>query len=140
MKLRGYEMRFKERIARFMYGRYGADELYRFLFILFYVLFVPNMFLRSYILSVLTLAVLVFATYRSFSRNIAARRAENEKYLALKRRFLGFFKLQKNKWRDRKTHAYRKCPYCKSVLRFPKKKGLHHARCPECSKNFDVKI
>ncbi|MBQ8208889.1 MAG: hypothetical protein IJZ89_09185 [Clostridia bacterium] len=133
-------MKFRDRIARFMYGRYGTDELYRFLFIAFYVVFILNLFIRSIILSALSLAILIWATYRSFSKNIYGRRAENAKYLKIKNSFVNFFKLQKNKWRDRKTHVYRKCPTCGAVLRLPKKKGIHTARCPGCSNNFEVKV
>lgn len=133
-------MRFKERLMRFMYGRYGTDELYRFLFFAFYAFFIVNLFIGSKLLYALTLAILVWTTFRTFSRNTAARRAENAKYLEIKRSFTLFFKLQKNKWRDRKTHVYRKCPKCKAVLRLPKRKGTHTAHCPGCSENFEVKI
>lgn len=133
-------MRLKEKFIKFMYGRYGADELYRFLTIVFYILFIINLFLGSYILSATVIALLIFMTYRVFSKNIIKRRAENEKYLALKRRFDNFFKLQKNKWRDRRTHVYKKCPHCGAVLRFPKKKGNHSASCPSCKGEFNVKV
>ena len=48
--------------------------------------------------------------------------------------------LQKSKHRDRKTHVFRKCPACKSVLRLPRQKGKHTVRCPRCQHRFDVKI
>lgn len=133
-------MKLKEKFIKFMYGRYGADELYRFLTVVFYILFIINLFLRSYILAVAVTAVLIFMTYRVFSKEIAKRRAENEKYLALKRRFDNYVKLQKNKWRDRKTHVYKKCPHCGAVLRFPKNKGKHSASCPSCKGEFSVKV
>lgn len=133
-------MRFKDRLIRFMYGRYGADELYRFLTVLFYILFIVNLFIRNYVISILTLTLLGYATFRVFSRNIYRRREENAKYLKIKNAFLGFFKLQKDKWRDRKTHIYKKCPKCRAVLRFPRKKGFHTARCPKCRESFEVKV
>ncbi len=133
-------MGFKEKLARFMYGRYGTDELYRFLTIAFYVIFFLNIFLGSVVLYGLTLGILIFATYRTFSKNILRRREENMKYLSIKRKVTDFFKLQKNKWRDRKTHVYKKCPHCRAVLRLPKSRGKHSVRCPGCSNSFDVKI
>ncbi len=133
-------MRLKEKFIRFMYGRYGADELYIFLSIVFYILFILNLFVGSYILSVAVTALLIFMTYRVLSRNIVKRRAENEKYLAIKRSFDNFIKLNKNKWRDRRTHVYKKCPHCGAVLRFPKKKGKHSANCPSCKGEFNVKV
>lgn len=133
-------MRFKEKLARFMYGRYGTDELYRFLTIGFYVIFFLNIFLGSAVLYGLAVGILIFATYRTFSKNILRRREENMKYLSIKRKVSDFFKLQKNKWRDRKTHAYKKCPRCNAVLRLPKNRGKHSVRCPKCANGFDVKI
>ncbi len=133
-------MKFRDKLAGFMYGRYGADELYKFLTVLFYILFFINIFVRSTVLSFFTLAVFIYSFYRAFSKNIYRRRAENEKYLKIKKSFTGFFTLMKNKWRDRKTHVYKKCPSCKAVLRLPRKKGEHGVRCPSCGKSFDVKI
>ena len=133
-------MRFREKFIRFMYGRYGTDELYRFLSIVFYILFILNLFLGSYALTVSVTALRIFMTYRVFSKNIVKRRAENEKFLAIKRRFDNFIKLNKNKWRDRHTHIYKKCPHCGAVLRFPKIKGKHIANCPSCKAEFDVKV
>ena len=133
-------MKLKEKFIRFMYGRYGTDELYRFLNIVFYILFIVNLFLGSYILALTVTALLIFMTYRVFSKNIAKRRMENEKYLSTKKRFDNFVKLQKNKWRDRKTHVYKKCPHCGAMLRFPKKKGKHSASCPSCKGEINVKV
>ena len=77
--------------------------------------------------------ILIFVIfYRIFSRNIQKRRQENEK-------FCGFFKLIRNRFRDRKTHVYRKCPKCKAVLRLPKAKGKHTVVCPRCKNRFEVK-
>ncbi|MEE0968367.1 MAG: zf-TFIIB domain-containing protein [Clostridia bacterium] len=133
-------MRFRDRLVRFMYGRYGADELYKFLTVLFYILFIINIFLRSAVMSALILVLLAYATFRVFSRNIYRRRAENEKYLKIKSSVKGFFKLRRDKWRDRNTHVYKKCPKCRATLRFPKKKGIHTARCPKCGESFQVKV
>ena len=133
-------MRFKEKLARFMYGRYGADEFYKFLAVAFYVIFFINLLIRSAVLSIITLAILFYSTFRVMSRSIYKRRLENEKYLAVKRKITGFFALQKNKIKDAKTHVYKKCPSCGAMLRLPKKKGEHSVRCPKCRELFDVKI
>lgn len=133
-------MRFRDRLVRFMYGRYGADELYRFLTIAFYVVFFVNLVVRSYVLSALTIAILVWSVFRMFSKNIYARRLENQKYLKIKNSVTSFFKLGKDRFRDRKTHVYRKCPKCRDVLRLPRRKGKHTVRCPRCSDSFEVKV
>ena len=123
-----------------MYGRYGGDTLNKVLiwvYAIWIILFsVISIFIDSIWLSlfywVSTLGLVIWIFFRMFSRNIPARRRENE-------RFCGFFKLRRNKFRDRKTHVYRKCPACKAVLRLPKSKGKHFVVCPRCKHRFEVK-
>jgi hypothetical protein len=123
-----------------MYGRYGTDTLSKVM-IGVYLAFVlictiVSIFVRSIWFSlfyyVVASALVVWMFSRMFSRNIAARKRENDK-------FCGFFKLRRNKFRDRKTHVYRKCPSCKAVLRLPKAKGKHFVVCPRCKNRFEVK-
>ncbi len=130
----------RERLYSFMIGRNGADALSRGLLMLYLIVCVLNLFLRSYIVYALGYAIIIYSLFRMFSRNLPARRRENAWYLRVKGKVTGFFKLQKNKWRDRKTHAYRKCPACKSVLRLPRQKGKHTVNCPRCHNRFQVKI
>ena len=42
--------RFREALARFMYGRYGSDQLNRFLIVIFFVVFIANIFARNRVL------------------------------------------------------------------------------------------
>lgn len=132
--------KFKSWLYRTMYGRYGGDTLNKVLiwiYAIWIILFsVISVFVDSVWLSLFywisTLALVVWIFFRMFSRNIPARRRENEK-------FCGFFKLRRNKFRDRKTHVYRKCPSCKAILRLPKAKGKHFVVCPACKNRFEVK-
>ena len=132
--------KFSNGLARFFYGRYGNDTLNKFLMVL-YLICVVAVTILSYIIQsavftlvgwTITLGLFVWSFYRTMSRNIYKRRRENE-------RFCGFFKLRKNKFRDRKTHVYRKCPKCKAVLRLPKAKGKHFVNCPKCRNRFQTK-
>ena len=141
--------KFNNSIARFFYGRYGNDTLGKVMFGVYLAIFVIYTVLRIVFniamptnviaMTVLTLSYFFLSTvlmiwifFRMFSRNIGKRRRENEK-------FCGFFKLRRNKFRDRKTHVYRKCPGCKAILRLPKSKGKHTVVCPRCKKRFEVK-
>ncbi len=133
-------MNLRDKLARFMYGRYGIDQLYRFLSALLFALIIVNLIVGSFILSIIAWSVLIFSLYRVFSKNIYRRKQENEQYLKIKNSFTVFWKLQKDKWRDRKTHVYRKCPHCNAVLRFKKEKGKHPATCPKCKAKLEVKI
>ena len=131
-------MKFRERFARFMAGRYGVDALNQGLMILYFVLLVAGLFWWP--ITVLGYAALVWLVFRMFSRNIYKRQQENLKYLKVKNKFTGFWGLQKRKWQDRKTHRYRKCPHCKATVRLPFKKGKHTVCCPKCKTDFQVKI
>ena len=123
-----------------MYGRYGTDTLSKvilgvyFAFVL--ICTIVSIFVRSIWFSlfyyVVASALVVWMFSRMFSKNIVARKRENDK-------FCGFFRLRRNKFRDRKTHVYRKCPTCKAVLRLPKAKGKHFVVCPRCKNRFEVK-
>ena len=135
--------KFKNKLYRFMYGRYGTygtDTLSKVLLWVYLVWIVVCAIVELFVDSiwfslaywVLTLALVFWMLFRIFSRNVAARRKENE-------RFCGFFKLRRNKFKDRKTHVYRKCPKCKAVLRLPKAKGKHFVVCPRCKNRFEVK-
>ena len=130
----------KNKLYRFMYGRYGTDTLSKVMLWVYMgwilCLTLVSLFVDSIWFSLFyyasTIAMACWMFFRMFSRNIAARRREND-------RFCGFFKLRRNKFRDRKTHVYRKCHACGAVLRLPKSKGKHYVVCPRCNKRFEVK-
>jgi hypothetical protein len=131
-------MKFKERLIRFMYGRNGTDALNRFLIWVYLILILAGYLFKP--IHFLAILVAVWMFFRIFSKNLYKRQAENQKYLKIAGKFTGFFKLQKNKFRDRKTHRYRKCPYCRATVRLPNKKGKHTVCCPKCKCDFNVKI
>ncbi|MBR2012897.1 MAG: hypothetical protein IJ995_01600 [Clostridia bacterium] len=125
-------------LARLMAGRYGVDQLGRALLWVYLGLAIVALVVRP--LYYMALALMVWMMFRIFSKNIYKRQSENQKYLRLSGKVRGWFALQKNKFRDRKTHRYRRCPYCKATLRLPNKKGKHTVCCPKCKKDFQVKI
>ena len=134
----------KQKIAAFMYGRYGVDELSRALLVVYLVLavvmlFIPNVIARM-IINVFSLALCIFMFYRMFSKNISRRTAENQKYLRARRKIKEWFLLRRNKWKYRKTHVYRKCPHCGVQIRLPRVKGEHRCACPKCGESFGVDI
>lgn len=61
-------MKFEEKIRKFMYGRYGPDELYKFLFELYIVLIIINLFIRSNILNFISLLVIIYMLFRFFPK------------------------------------------------------------------------
>ncbi|HHW00586.1 MAG TPA: hypothetical protein GXX36_13685 [Clostridiaceae bacterium] len=124
----GYKLR------HFMQGRYGYDELSSFFFICGFVLLLLSYIPYLKILYIISFILLMWSLRRAFSKNIYKRQMERQKYLTSKNKIKQKFLLFKNVWRDRKTHKYFKCPYCKSVIRISKPgKGKTIAiHCPKC--------
>ena len=60
-------MKYIYKIQKFMQGRYGVDELYKFLLGLYFSLFVINLFFKSFILEIIGLVIVIFTFYRFFS-------------------------------------------------------------------------
>ena len=131
---------FKNKLMRFMYGRYGTDQLYIALIGLYFILFAVNLFVHSNILNILTWILLIITFYRTFSKNIYRRSKENQVFLRLWNPIKAKISLTARRFKDIKTHRYRTCPNCKKVLRLPRKKGKHTVSCPACHKDFKVNI
>ncbi len=143
-------MKFREKLARFLYGRYGADSLYNALFVCELILLFlgavlnilgkvePILHLISVLLYAVALGLMVFAMYRFFSRNIRKRRKENEAWLRFKAKFRRSPK--PNLPPDTVDHIFRSCPHCKATLRLPREKGKHEVKCPRCGNRFGVKV
>lgn len=131
--------KFMGKVYKFMYGRYGIDELYKLLLVVCVVLSLINIFLNNKIISIVESVLLVVAIYRCMSKNVVKRRYENKKYLGFKKKIKNKFVLVKKRWKDRNTHLYKKCPKCRTVLRLPLRKGVHTCKCPTCGNKFDVK-
>lgn len=116
------------KIRQWIQGRYGYDQLSRFLFILTLALIVLSRISVLRFLYIPALLLLSWSCIRCYSTNHKRRRAEYAAYLRIK----SFFSLQKRKWSERKTHTYFKCSSCKKTLRIPKRKGKMRITCPEC--------
>lgn len=138
--------KFISKIYRFMYGRYGFDQLSRFLMFAGLIMAVLCMFLRFlpthipyYICSFLNTFFYVFAFYRILSRNISKRTLENERYLRLRNKVFPMFEERAKSMRDR-NYIYKKCPKCSAKLRLRRIKGKHITKCPKCGLKFNVRV
>lgn len=132
------------KFRRFMTGRYGIDRLWSVLLI-FYVItiIIANILYRFskisyYAITVMGLVILGLAIFRVFSKNIEMRRSENQSWLRFEWKIKSSFKLTKDKFSQRKTHKFVKCPKCKKQLRLPKHKGKINVTCPHCKNNFII--
>ena len=136
-------MRFRDRFMKFMYGRYGVDELGKHLLILAIVLSVLGLFLPripSFVCSVLSLTLTALIFYRVLSKNINRRVMENHRYLAKTEKLRTWVRFCKKRWNERKTYRYLRCPHCKTYCRVPKGKGKIKITCRVCKKQFERNV
>lgn len=143
-------MKFRDKLTRFLYGRYGADNLFNALFVTELVLLFFSTILNilgqvepilaaiSIILYLLSFGMLIWAMFRFFSRNISQRQKENQAWLRFASKFRRKPKPQLPP--DTQDHIFRSCPKCRSTLRLPRQKGKHQVRCPRCGEKFGVKV
>ncbi len=125
-------------IQRFMYGRYGSDQLNIALLGAYLVLTLLSRVLHSGFLNLLSVAVIFWALYRMLSRQPERRRAENAKFLELIRPLVHRYNVNKCRRND-KEHCYFKCPNCGQQLRAPKGKGKISVTCRSCGVSFEEK-
>lgn len=132
----------KQKFAKFMYGRYGMDELSKFISYVALALLIVSMLLgqsEKSVIFIISLALLILSYFRIFSKNFEKRRAENMKFLNFKRPISERSKLRREMWSQRKEFKFFKCPSCKAVLRVPTGKGKVRIVCKKCGTAFEKK-
>ena len=137
--MRNFFYKLSNSFSRFMYGRNGADQLNQAIVWVYLGLWLLRILLGLFLDSALLystlgflmtlLAVVLF--WRTFSRNLSKRRAENQKFLnwwwPMKNKLLG----AKARRQD-KDHKYFTCKSCKTICRVPAGKGKIEITCPKC--------
>lgn len=132
----------RDKFNKFMQGRYGVDDLSRFIMGVALVLIILAMFANIFsrtvgsTLDILGVAAIVYAYIRIFSRNIQQRYAENQKFLQMTSKFRFRFNNEKDLMKQRKTHHIYSCPGCGQKIRIPKGKGKIEIECPKCHTKF----
>lgn len=120
------------RFETMMIGRYGTDELSRTLLWAGIILMLVCCFVKVPFLYPLSWVLVIYAYFRSFSKNIIKRSRERDKFMRSTAKIRSKFSMLKRRWKDRKTHNYYRCPKCKTMIRVPKGKGKIAITCPKC--------
>ena len=131
--------RWQVSFARFMVGRYGTDELNRFLSALILILVVVSLFLRTGILFVPELALLVWIYFRMFSKNTGKRFKENQQYLNLRFMITEGWKKWPARMKEARQYKIFRCPNCGQKLRIPRGHGKISIHCRKCGHDFTGK-
>ena len=136
----------KQKLMQFMYGRNGVDHFSRFLIYLVLALIILRLLIGGLaggavgaLLWYVSIALLVYAYFRIFSKNLSKRRAENAKYFQYRTKVVNGFQ----NWRERrsqsKDYCFFRCPSCKAMLRVPRGKGKVRVTCRKCGTAFERK-
>ncbi|MDD6157909.1 MAG: hypothetical protein SPE74_07775 [Oscillospiraceae bacterium] len=135
-------------VNRFMNGRYGADQYGLFLSVGSVVLLCLSFFFgllgggKSRISSFFfysALALLVWCSFRIFSRGTERRRRENRLFLEQYWRVQDWAKLQKTRFEQRRDYVFFRCPGCRHTMRVPRGKGKIRITCRRCGYTFERK-
>ena len=141
--MRSFFYKLSSALARFMYGRNGTDQLnwailvvYLVMWVLRTVVSVLDIALAAAVIDLLMLALAVALLWRTFSRNLSKRRAENQKFVNWWYPIKGRFAAAKARRAD-KDHKYFTCKNCKTICRVPVGKGKIVITCPKCGHQIE---
>ena len=131
----------KEKLNKFMYGRYGNDELNQFIFKLVIGSLIISLLTKSisyisdifYYISI-CLAIMVY--FRIFSKNFNKRYAERQSFLDYSNKVKTYLNNKNKMKKEKQVYAFFKCPSCKQKVRVPKGRGKISSHCPKCGVDF----
>lgn len=143
--MRSFFYKLSSAMARFMYGRNGTDQLNWAILVMYLVLWVIRILVSALdvtvaamIIDAIMFLLAVVLLWRTFSKNLAKRRAENQRFInwwwPIKNRFAA----AKARKAD-KAHKYFTCKNCKTICRVPAGKGKIVITCPKCGHKIEGK-
>ena len=126
--LRQFSARLSAALRGFMAGRYGTDKLNMVILSVGLAVSLLSVFFRhppvNLLLVVLSYGLMIWAIWRTLSRNTYKRYQENRKFLQMVDRA-----------KDR-NNRYFDCPKCRQLVRVPRGKGKISITCPRCQEKF----
>ena len=115
-------------LRNFMAGRYGTDRLNMVILGAGVVASLLSVWVKAapfnLIFWALSYGLMIWAIFRTLSRNTYKRYQENRKFLQITGRL-----------KDR-DHRYFDCPKCRQMVRVPRGKGKIAITCPRCREKF----
>ena len=140
MRWQMWTQRVMTTLYRLFQGRYRVDQLSILLLaVALLCSFIAQLFRLPWLM-LLYYAGMIYAFWRMFSRNYAARSRENQKLLSFAYKVRARFRILRRRIRDRKMYRYLKCPSCGQYLRVPKGKGNIEITCSTCRTSFIRKV
>ena len=126
--LRQFSARLSAGLQNFMAGRYGTDKLNMLILSVGLAVSLLSVFVQyapvNLLLVVLSYGLMIWAIFRTLSRNTYRRYQENRRFLQI----VGRVKDRNNRYFD--------CPKCRQTVRVPRGKGKISITCPKCREKF----
>ena len=126
--LRQLSARLSALLRGFMAGRYGTDKLNMVILSVGLAVSLLSVIFRyppvNLLLVALSYGLMIWAIFRTLSRNTYKRYQENRKFLQVI-----------NRLKDRRNR-YFDCPKCRQMVRVPRGKGKISITCPRCHEKF----
>lgn len=126
--LRQLSARLSALLQGFMAGRYGTDKLNMVILSVGLAVSLLSVIFRyppvNLLLVALSYGLMIWAIFRTLSRNTYKRYQENRKFLQVI-----------NRLKDR-HNRYFDCPKCRQMVRVPRGKGKISITCPRCHEKF----
>lgn len=129
----------QRKVAEWLLGRQGPDDLAVFCVNLAMVLVLVNVFAHVWALSIAALAILVYGMFRIQSKNLGARARENEAFLRALGPARPWFQNPRAAWGELRAYKHVRCFSCKQRVRVPRGKGRLRVTCPRCKTKFEVR-
>ncbi len=135
----GFFDKIRASFARFMSGRYGADQLGMTMVITALILTVLGSLAGNWILRLLSDVLLILMLVRMLSKDRYKRAHENQVYLEKTGRIRQSATEWLNRMKNSRKYRYFVCPKCKKRLRVPRGVGNVTITCKGCGEKFDKK-
>lgn len=127
----------EHKLAEWLRGRNGSDELSTCALVVAIVLVAANMLLHSFLVSVIALALMAYAWWRMSSKDLEARENENGVFVEFLGPMHSWVQSPAQAVAETRTHKHIKCPECGQRVRVPRGKGKVRITCPKCHNTFE---
>ena len=129
----------QRKVAEWLRGRQGPDDLAVFCVNLAIVVLLVNAFLRTSWLGWAALLLVAYSVFRIQSKNLGARARENEAFLKALGPARPWLQNPRAAWGELRTYKHVRCGSCRQRVRVPRGKGRLRVTCPKCRTTFDVR-
>ncbi|MGI6755115.1 MAG: BRcat domain-containing protein [Atopobiaceae bacterium] len=128
-----------DKITEWLRDRNGVDVISNISVAVAILVIVINLFVHASTLSLVAIALLLYAGFRISSRNVNARREEVEHLMVILGPAAAWVKDPKAAMKEAKEYRHLSCPTCGQRVRVPRGKGKVRVTCPKCKNKFDAK-